>query len=337
MFSKNKILYNLDDVAIMPSDTSYINHRSSCNVYYINEYMLPIFTAPMPCVVNKETIDIYKANNIIPILPRTEEYTYRINSCDKNWCAFSLQEFKEIFCNEYDKRNYKRYVLIDIANGNMYDLMKSIKVSKEIHNDNIVIMAGNVANPETYRKLSECGADYVRLSVGSGTGCTSATNLGIFYPMASLIDECHYIKTHIDGNSKGAKIIADGGLSNYRNMIKALALGADYIMLGSALNKCSDSAGEIVKIEDGSYKKLYYGMASLIGQKKLGKKEEKTPEGKIVYNEISGTIKDFSIDFKAYLSSAMSYCNINSISDFIGKPIVNVISNNSSKQFNQKQ
>ena len=153
--------------------------------------------------------------------------------------------------------------------------------------------------------------------------------------MASLIDSCYAIKNRIT-DFKCAKIIADGGISNYRNMIKALALGADYVMLGSALNKCKDSAGEIVRTEDGKYKKLYYGMASTLGQEKLGK-EPKTPEGKIIYNDIDGDIESFSKDFIAYLTSAMSYCNTDNIKYFIGKPQLNIISENSSKQFNQFQ
>ena len=169
MLNINKKLYNLDDVAIMPNESSSIKHRSECVPFY-EDGMLPIFTAPMPCVVDNKTADTFIKSNITPIIPRTEEYSYRINNCEKYWCAFSLQEFKEVFCNEYDIFYYKKYVLIDIANGNMQDLMESIKVSKSLHGDNIIIMAGNVANPNTYYLLSKSGADYIRLSVGSGKG-----------------------------------------------------------------------------------------------------------------------------------------------------------------------
>lgn len=162
--------------------------------------------------------------------------------------------------------------------------------------------------------------------------CTTATNLGILYPMASLIDECFRIKQ--DNNYK-TKIIADGGISSFRRIIKALALGADYVMLGSMLNKLEDSAGEIVMLEGKKKCKEYYGMASEKGMSMLGKTG--SPEGKIIYNECSGTIESFTNEISDYLKSIMSYCDIYTIEKFIGGPELNILSSNASRQFNQER
>ena len=216
----------------------------------------------------------------------------------------------------------------------LYDMSKT---AKEFYGDRLKLMVGNVANPETFRKFCEIGVDYVRCSVGSGCACITSTCLGILYPMASLIDDCYQIK---ENNGYNTKIVADGGLSSYRRMIKALALGADYVMLGSTLNKLEDSAGEvIVKTElneNGTYQqkyKEYYGMASEKGMKMLGKTG--TPEGKIIYNKCNGTIESFTNEFTDYLRSAMSYCNIRDIEYFVGGPELNILSENASNQFNQ--
>lgn len=331
MLNKKKQLYSLKDVAIMPAAISEIIHRSECNPYYADG-KLPIFTAPMPCVVDSATYGKFEKNGINAILPRTENIGFRLSICDKQWCAFSLNEFEKYFIEEtVDEGNL--YILIDIANGNMKRLYVASKTAKEYYGDRLKLMVGNVANPETFKKFCEIGVDYVRCSVGSGQACTTSTNLGILYPMASLIDECFQIK---EENGYITKIVADGGISSYRRMIKSLALGADYVMLGSVLNKCIDSAGQLVNLNDeGKLYKEFYGMASEKGMRLLGKTG--TPEGKIIYNECGGTIESFTNEFIDYLRSAMSYCNIRDIEYFVGGPELNILSENASNQFNQNR
>ena len=291
MLNKKKQLYSLKDVAIMPAAISEIIHRSECNPYYADG-KLPIFTAPMPCVVDSATYGKFEKNGINAILPRTENIGFRLSICGKQWCAFSLNEFEKYFIEEtVDEGNL--YILIDIANGNMKRLYVASKTAKEYYGDRLKLMVGNVANPETFKKFCEIGVDYVRCSVGSGQACTTSTNLGILYPMASLIDECFQIK---EENGYITKIVADGGISSYRRMIKSLALGADYVMLGSVLNKCIDSAGQLVNLNgEGKLYKEFYGMASEKGMRLLGKTG--TPEGKIIYNECGGTIESFTNEF----------------------------------------
>lgn len=331
MLNKKKQLYSLKDVAIMPAAISEVIHRSECNPYYADG-KLPIFTAPMPCVVDSATYGKFEKNGINAILPRTENIGFRLSICGKQWCAFSLNEFEKYFIEEtVDEGNL--YILIDIANGNMKRLYVASKTAKEYYGDRLKLMVGNVANPETFKKFCEIGVDYVRCSVGSGQACTTSTNLGILYPMASLIDECFQIK---EENGYITKIVADGGISSYRRMIKSLALGADYVMLGSVLNKCIDSAGQLVNLNDeGKLYKEFYGMASEKGMRLLGKTG--TPEGKIIYNECGGTIESFTNEFIDYLRSAMSYCNIRDIEYFVGGPELNILSENASNQFNQNR
>ena len=331
MLNKKKQLYSLKDVAIMPAAISEIIHRSECNPYYADG-KLPIFTAPMPCVVDSATYGKFEKNGINAILPRTENIGFRLSICGKQWCAFSLNEFEKYFIEEtVDEGNL--YILIDIANGNMKRLYAASKTAKEYYGDRLKLMVGNVANPETFKKFCEIGVDYVRCSVGSGHACTTSTNLGILYPMASLIDECFQIK---EENGYITKIVADGGISSYRRMIKSLALGADYVMLGSVLNKCIDSAGQLVNLNgEGKLYKEFYGMASEKGMRLLGKTG--TPEGKIIYNECGGTIESFTNEFIDYLRSAMSYCNIRDIEYFVGGPELNILSENASNQFNQNR
>lgn len=364
MFNTNKILYCLNDIAIKPASISEIEHRSECNIFKKDENgnnMLPLFTAPMLNVVDVESSNNFIKNKITPIIPRTENIEVRLKLCKEKWCAFSLSEFKINFIQE-NKFTDKCFVLIDIANGNMKSLIDSIKEAKKINNK-IIIMAGNVANALTYKELALAGADYVRVSIGTGAGCITASNTAIFTPMASLINDCFLMKMMTKSK---CKIVADGGMKNYSDIIKALALGADYVMCGSIFNKMLDSAGDVYcKFDldetfesyfiDGTelYKlkkdeflvnilkqytlyKEYFGMSTKKAQKSMGKKILHTSEGKSMINKIEYTMEGWVENFSDYLRSAMSYCNIKDIEYFNSNNLeINVISTNSSNSFNK--
>lgn len=327
------VKYSLDDISIVPADSSDVCHRRECLVVDDN-WKLPLFTAPMSTVVNSDTLSVFEQSNVNAILPRTEPIEVRLERSKKGWAAFSLNEFQEYFTQDKMLRSV-HYVLIDIANGHMSVLRELIALCKRRNGNVVKIMAGNVANPATYQELSLAGADYVRLGIGSGDSCITSTNLGVHYPMASLIKECYEIKKSLINEHKlnGAKIIADGGFKNYRNIIKALALGADYVMLGRLFNECSDSAGEIVVVNDKQMK-LFCGMASCDVQKEMSKKQT-VPEGIIKYNEVKGTVKEFIHDFIGYLQSAMSYCNAKDLESFVGKQKFILLSQNSSQLFDR--
>lgn len=346
---REEVLYSLDDVAIIPADTSDIDHRSECNPYkeFNGKKYLPIFTAPMFNVVDKNTLSMYEDNNIIPILPRVKEEVIpvleRVKMSERYWCAFGLDEFINNFA--IGKTTGPHYVLVDIANGNMNKLVRAIKAAK-VENPDIVIMAGNVANPKTYVALSYAGADYVRVSVGTGSVCTTASNLGIFYGAASLIHECFMKKL---SKKLTTKIVADGGIKGSRYIIKALALGADYVMCGGLFNKTLEAPGALYKkasgpsgseeyklylsdaaefrtskwdndgkkelIANGLYHE-YYGMSTKKAQKEMGSTSLKTGEGKCTYNRVEYTLSGLVENLRDFIRSAMSYCGIKDINDF---------------------
>lgn len=389
---RKETLYALGDVTIIPAEISDIRHRAECNVYYsIPVYdndmggmkrSLPIFASPMASVVNKANFDIWAKNDIIPILPRTEKLEERIEYAKAGkWAAFGLEEFEHEFCIDLPnivfahKTVYR--ALIDIANGHISHLQEIIKRAKKVAEDSnytIEIMAGNVANPYTYAKLAEVGADYVRCSVGTGSVCITSSNTAVHYPMASLLDECKQFK---DDNGYDCKIIADGGISSYSTAIKALALGADYVMMGSTLAKCFESASEFVnatkpskdytpysltdlnnmrydsEITEASKKeiikdyaplvKTIFGMSTRKAQTLIalaaGKKKEeiktKTSEGIEKEITVDYTVKQWVENFTDYLRSSMSYCNFTEISEFVGGPELMLLSESAKNSINK--
>ena len=259
---QEKTFYSLQDISIMPAYITEINHRAECNPYN-DDNKLPIFVAPMSSVVDLNNAKIFAFNKLNVVIPRTINLEDRLNVCEEYFIAVGLDEFenKILTLNLEDRKPIK--ICVDVANGHMKKLIDLCAYAKNRFGNKIIIMAGNVANPLTYYDYAHAGIDYIRLSIGSGSACTTAANAAIYAPMASLIDECVSIKKIVErdrNNYKSApKIIADGGFNNYDDIIKALALGADYVMCGKIFAQCEEACGEKLQkflYSDGTYKYL---------------------------------------------------------------------------------
>ena len=342
------IKFDYDDILIKPSDVSTINSRSEVNIFD-ERGMLPLITAPMDTVVSTNNFDIFNNNLIYSIIPR-QQYTYReyYSSNPYNFYSYGLDDFKTIFLDNSVDDTKPIYALIDVANGHMFKLHKMVNEAKNKYGDQLVLMAGNVASPEGYKALSEAGADMIRCGIGNGNSCSTSQNTGIGYPSGSLIREIKEISLKM---SNPATIIADGGIKKYADIIKALYLGADMVMIGSLFNKALESCGgdyvkeDSEKIQFTSFKdytnrigndtfgrlgkisledlmkcgqlfKKFRGMSTKDAQKSLGREILKTSEGVIRYNKVEYTLSGWVENFSDYLKSAMSYTNSLNLDDF---------------------
>lgn len=346
----NNIKFDLDDIVIIPSESSDIISRSECNPC-CSDFMfanLPLMASPMDTVVSKENYFNYIKNKIIPCMPRG---IYCDDLTLPYFQSFGLKEIEDsIYEYSYNAVPYKtefynhKYILIDMANGHMSKLVDIVKNIKRLFPD-IVLMVGNVANPDTFVNLAKAGADYIRCSIGTGAGCTTAANVAINYPLGSLISECR--KKKIQYGLWNSKIVADGGMRNYSDVIKALALGADYVMIGSIFNKTIESAGfnylwririnnkiaEFLWRYDFPIKKKYRGMSTKAVQRSWGKTKLVTAEGITKYQKVEYTLSQWTENFEDYLRSAMSYCNAKTLDDFIGRSEYIFITENSKNRF----
>jgi IMP dehydrogenase/GMP reductase len=356
----NNPKFDFDDILIQPAVQSSINSRKTVSVKDENG-MLPLFTAPMDTVTDVAHRNIFREHNIYPIVPRTQTKHFTLADCLSldGWFALSLDQFEQIFGNGhvFDTPGEVR-VCIDIANGNMKRLIDTVTRTKEIYHDQLLVMVGNVANPGTFFELSSAGADFVRVGVGNGSGCSTSVHTGIGYPLASLIHDIHQEKSGRTG--KIAKVVADGGIKKYADIIKALALGSDYVMCGGLFNKALESAGNTYsankkfegytvpgdqvdqysdevttafKMGSVFYKK-FRGMSTKEVQAHLGN-EVRSSEGVTRMVQVEYTVAGWVENFIDYLSSAMSYTNSKDLQSFIGKPDWNLITENSLNRFNK--
>ena len=376
---KNKTFYTYSDVTIMPCEISTIEHRSQC-IPFNEDGMLPIFTAPMDTVVNEKNFSKFDEEMINAILPRTVDIEVRISySINGRWAAYSLKEFEEWFCDKgkhFDELHGIK-VLIDVANGHMKKILDLVRAAKNIYGDKIIIMAGNVANPNTYYHYARAGIDYIRISIGTGFGCLSSSNTAIHVPIVSLIDSMVYAKKDVIRENEWRmgkklsplyksvpKIVADGGVRNYSDIIKALALGADYVMVGSVFARMLESAApktanseewlklplytELEELTDfrlentgwrakyngkeiylGDITATFYGMASREGQIALNGAKTKTSEGLKKILQVLYTMHGWTENFIDYLRSAMSYVGTKTLDEFRKNSSVIINSQNS--------
>lgn len=362
MISSEKFDWN--DISIVPSVLSDIDSRSQINPYLKNG-KLPIFTAPMDTVIDENNCTQFYNSGVNIVLPRNVKFE---NLKDQNhFYSYGLDEIIDMLNTNQELPSK---ILIDVANGHMLKLYETSKQIKEKFGDDVKLMVGNIANPETYRKYCDIGVDYIRVGIGGGSACLTSANGAIHYPMASLIYECGVIAKQYD---KPTQIIADGGFKNYSDIIKALALGADSVMLGGIFNKCLESCGEnyvfknneyvlfdniigskfcdntndIIKfgvyynpktnkpdLIDNIYKK-FRGMSTKEVQKDWNRKELKTSEGISKYNKVEYTLDGWIQNFTDYLKSSMSYCGKHDLGSYVGNVEYITITDNAFNRFNK--
>lgn len=343
--------FDFDDISLVPDTISDIDSRAEVSITCDNGF-LPLFAAPMDTVVCDANHKVFSENLIRAIRPRvTNPSGSNVSGDSTYWFSYSLQDFESIFIDSTPDFNYanKMYALIDVANGHMSKLLKLVEMAKVKYGDSLVLMAGNIAYPETYRQYANAGLDYLRVGIGGGQACLTSVHTGVFYPMASLISEIDDIK--VMSPHLKTKVVADGGFRKYSDIIKALALGADYVMLGSVLNKALESAGTTFD-EDGLLDQLseeamnkfssgvkihkkFRGMSTKEVQKDWGKINMRSSEGIVKEQLVEYTVSGWVENFCDYLRSSMSYCGAKNLNEFIGQAQYVMVTNNAFNRYNK--
>ncbi len=146
-------------------------------------------------------------------------------------------------------------LVVDSAHGHSKNIIDTVKAIKKAHD--IDVVAGNIATAEAARDLIKAGADAVKVGIGPGSICTTRIVAGVGVPQASAIMAAASVAA-----KAGIPIIADGGIKYSGDIAKALAVGANVVMLGSMLAGCDESPGEQI-IYQGRQFKAYRGMGSI--------------------------------------------------------------------------
>ena len=213
-------------------------------------------------------------------------------------------------------------IVVDTAHGHSKNVMEMVEYVSGRYKD-IILVAGNVVTPQATETLMDKGVDVVKVGVGPGSICTTRVVTGVGMPQISAIVNCSKVAKRL-----GRSIIADGGIKFSGDVTKALALGANTVMVGSLLAGADESPGETILYQGRTYK-VYRGMGSL-GAMKRGSKDRYAQadvadyerfipegiEGRVPYK---GSASAILHQLVGGLQSGMGYLGASSVQDLQGK------------------
>ena len=200
-------------------------------------------------------------------------------------------------------------LLIDVAHGDHQNVIDMIEWCKGNLPKHVDIIAGNIATNEAAERLIDAGADGLRVGIGGGSLCTTRIKTGFGVPNVSCIEDIATIST--------VPIMADGGIRASGDIAKALAVGADCVMIGSLIAGTDESPGQIIETKNGLYKR-YRGSASLETKVSHGQ-AARNVEGESTIIPYKGGVKYVISGLLDGVKSALSYAGANSISEFSPK------------------
>lgn len=328
MLEKCKIGYTYDDVLLIPK-YSEIKSRHTVDLttkLFLKPYEIkiknPIIPANMDTITELEMMKFMCEIDGTAILHRyldnkkiLEILKDFINKCNIRPLHFGfsvgIKNYKKI-CEIITENIYKEniimpYVVIDIAHGDSKHMIETIKtINKNF--SHFPIMAGNVATSDGYKRLIEAGANCIKVGVGPGSVCTTRINTGAGFPQLTAIDECASCDIDIP-------IVADGGIKYSGDITKALAIGANAVMVGSLIAGTDETPGRIISLANKKYKE-YRGMSSFEAQIDNGNNKEKIIKEGIHYTiSYKGPMKKIMNELLGGIKSGFSYCNAKNIEE----------------------
>ncbi|MFT5969960.1 MAG: IMP dehydrogenase [Flavobacteriales bacterium] len=220
-------------------------------------------------------------------------------------------------------------IIIDTAHGHTKGVVDVLKKIKAKH-PTLECVVGNIATADAAIYLAEAGADAVKVGIGPGSICTTRVIAGVGYPQLSAVLE---VAKALKGT--GVPVIADGGIRFTGDIVKALAAGADSVMLGSLLAGTHESPGEAI-IYEGRKFKTYRGMGSIEAMQKGSKDryfqdaeddlKKLVPEGIVGRVPYKGMLTEIMYQFIGGLRSGMGYCGSRTITDLKNAQFVRITS-----------
>lgn len=303
-----------DDVLLIPA----YNHHESRRVVETRvtdrlgklSLELPVMSSNMDTITESGMANFMRSKGGIGVLHRflsVEDNIEEFKRCqDKVFVSVGCTD-AELARAEALRDAGAKYFCVDVAHAHAKYVGKTLKNLRKMLKD-CCIMAGNVATYAGADYLASCGADIIKAGIGGGSVCSTRIKTGFGVPMLTCIQDCA---------RADRSIVADGGIRTSGDIVKALAFGADFVMIGGMLAGSAPTPGKPIKKEDGSLVKRYRGMASREAQEAfLGQMHEwKTAEGvatEVAYHENQDAI---IADIVGGLRSGLTYAGADNVSE----------------------
>ncbi|KTD58282.1 guanosine monophosphate reductase GuaC [Legionella sainthelensi] len=303
-----------DDVLLVPS----YNHHESRRVVETTSkdrlgkltLELPVISSNMDTITESAMANFMTSKGAMGALHRF--MTVEDNIAEFKKCSGIV--FVSVGCStaELERAEALRdagadYFCVDVAHAHAKYVGKTLKSLRKILADRC-LMAGNVATYAGADYLASCGADIIKAGIGGGSVCSTRIKTGFGVPMLTCIQDC---------SRADRSIVADGGIKTSGDIVKALAFGADFVMIGGMLAGTSPTPGEVIQKKDGTKVKRYRGMASKEAQENfLGEMHEwKTAEGVATEVPFKDNPDAIIADIVGGLRSGLTYAGSDTISE----------------------
>ena len=311
-----------DDVLLVPQ-YSDIRSRSEIDLQTYN-FKLPIISSPMDSVTESDmAIAMDKAGGL-GIIHRYNDISEQVQEVIKVKKQTNKVAAAVGISGDYLERSSElikngcNILCLDVAHGHHILMKEALSTLRKNCGDLVTIIAGNIATPQGYMDLSNWGADIIRATIGGGSICTTRVQTGHGFPGLQTVFDCRHIKESF--NLKTG-IIADGGIRNSGDIVKALAAGADFVMIGSLLAGTDETPGAVMINPENQMKfKIYRGMASKEAQKDW-KGSYSSHEGVSSTVPYKGSVHDVLGDLERGIRSGLSYSGVRTIKELQEKGI----------------
>ena len=313
--------YTFDDVLLVPK-YSEIESRSQVDLSSALDdktvLRLPLISSPMDTVTETAMAVALDSAGAMGVVHRYNTSCEQAALVSKAYAAGAQNIAAAIgMTGDYMTRSAElakagaNVLCIDVAHGHHIMMKSCLANLKNAFSDDVHIMAGNVATLDAFEQLADWGADSVRVGIGGGSICSTRIVTGHGVPTLQSILDCS--KTTYE-----TKIIADGGIKTSGDMVKALAAGADFVMVGSMLAGTRESPGETLRDNAGKRYKVYRGMASSEAQRSWRGKSS-TPEGVATTIPYKGSVSRVIQNIDGGIRSGMSYTGATTLEQFRSK------------------
>jgi|SRR5688572_1953532 len=314
--------YTFDDVLLVPQH-SKITSRADVDLSTTLGNMklkLPILSANMDTVTEgKMAVAMGRAGGagVLHRFAEPEVVNKWLEMCHEaevpGIASFGLSKKDEspMLCG--GKNGAFTAICIDVAHGDHDRVIDLIKWIRPQLPPSIDIIAGNVATGEAALRLVRAGANIIKVGIGPGSVCSTRIMTGHGVPQLSAILDVS-MSLNLQSITPNFSIIADGGIRNSGDIVKALAAGADAVMLGSLLAGTEESPGDII-MQDGQAFKSYRGMASFDVQKEKRVGETPRVEGVSAKVPFRGSVHLTLASLESGIRSGLSYSGANNLDE----------------------
>ncbi len=312
-----------DDISLIPTEVSRIKSRNEASTktkFLDVDLNVPAISSPMDTVSGLNMVEALNNYGALGILNRFDASLESFLGNGKEYDFVKAVSIGLTTSDDEIAKLAERNVIIciDTANANNKTVLEKCEEIKNKYNAKVIV--GNIAHGKSLQDLVNAGADAVRIGIGGGSVCTTSVQTGIGIGQVSSLLNVFYAR---EEKNLDIELIADGGIKNPGDVAKAIALGADVVMLGRMLAGTKETPSEVIKYNDQLWKK-YRGSAS------FGvKMKNEFIEGEETMIPYKGPVKTVIDGISDGLKSAMSYMNCLSIEELRTKDNFAVLSNSS--------